>query len=294
MKRGTLVRITTVAIAAWVTAIALPSAPLLMAQTAGQKTFASSKEAIDALVHAVKQNDSSLLQAILGEGSKPIVSSGDEVADEAARENFLTKYNAKHSLVSSGDHQFTLNVGTDGWPLPIPLVDKAGKWYFDGAAGKEEILYRRIGHNEIDSINVCKGVVAAQRDYAASTHDGNPVGTYAQRIISSPGKQDGLYWEVKGGEPQSPAGSMLAEASQEGYDVSGKRTPYHGYYYSMLKNPGGFAFLAYSAEYRSSGVMTFVVTQNGVIHEKDLGENTSNIAQHIDQYKIDNSWKVVK
>lgn len=293
MKRAIQVR-TTLAIAAWLSAIALPSAPLLLAQTPGQNTFASSKEATDALVQALKQNDSSSLMAILGEGSQPIVSSGDVVADKAARDNFLKKYNAKHSLVSSGDHQFTLNVGTDDWPLPIPLVDKAGKWYFDGIAGKEEILYRRIGHNEIDAIDVCKGVVAAQHDYAASAHDGNPAGTYAQRVVSSSGKQDGLYWEAKAGESQSPAGPMLADASAQGYDVSGKRTPYHGYYYRMLKNPGGFAFLAYPAEYRSSGVMTFVVTQDGIIHEKDLGEKSSEIAQQIGQYQIDNTWKVTQ
>jgi hypothetical protein len=265
-----------------------------MAQTPGQKTFASSKEATDALVQALKQNDSSSLVAILGEGSQPIVSSGDEVADKAARDTFLKRYNVKHSLVSSGDHQFTLNVGTDDWPLPIPLVDKAGKWYFDGVAGRAEILYRRIGHNEIDAIDVCKGVVAAQHDYAASAHDGNPAGTYAQRVVSSPGKQDGLYWEVKAGESQSPAGPMLADASAQGYDVSGKHTPYHGYYYRMLKNPGGFAFLAYPAEYRSSGVMTFVVTQDGIIHEKNLGEKSAEIAQQIGQYQIDNTWKVVQ
>ncbi|RZU41255.1 DUF2950 family protein [Edaphobacter modestus] len=169
----------------------------------------------------------------------------DSVADEAARDRFLAKYDAKHALVESGSHQFTLNVGADDWPLPIPLVDNAGKWYFDGAAGQQEIVYRRIGSNELSAIEVCKGVVAVQRDYAASSHDGHSAGIYAERVVSDAGKQNGLYWETKSGEPTSPAGAMLAQASREGYDTSGNKTPYHGYYYRMLKNPGGFAFLAY-------------------------------------------------
>jgi hypothetical protein len=185
----------------------------------------------------------------------------------------------------------TLNVGTDDWPLPIPLVNNGGKWYFDGAAGQQEIVYRRIGANELSAINVCRGVVEAQHDYAATSHDGRPAGAYADRVVSQPGKQNGIYWETKPGEPTSPAGDMLAQASSEGYDTSGKQTPYHGYYYRMLNNPGGFAFVAYPAQFRTSGVMTFVVTQDGVVLEKDLGPQTGEILGHIGKYQIDNTWK---
>jgi hypothetical protein len=264
------------------------------AQAGAQKTFSTSKEALDALIQASRDNNSAELQAILGPNSKQILSSGDEVADKRARDWFLTNYEAKHSLVESAPHQLTLNIGKQDWPLPIPLVHANGNWYWDGTAGREEILYRRIGHNELSAIDVCKGVVAAQRDYASSAHDGRPAGAYATRLVSDTGKENGLYWDVQEGESPSPAGPLLAQANAEGYDTSGKRTPYHGYYYRMLKNPGGFGFLAYPAEYRSSGVMSFIVNQTGVIYQKDLGEKTSKIAQQMTDYKSDNTWTRVK
>jgi len=272
-------------------AITTLTATSLEAQGPGQKTFASSKDALAGFIQAVRSSDSTTLQSILGAGSEAIISSGDSVADNAARDKFLARYDAKHSLVSSGPNQMTLNVGTDDWPLPIPIVNNGGKWYFDGAAGKQEIVYRRIGNNELSAIEVCNGVVAAEHDYAQASHDGVPSGAYAQRIVSEPGKQNGLYWETKAGEPTSPAGDMLAQASKEGYDTSGKLTPYHGYYYRMLRNPGGFAFIAYPAEYRSSGVMTFVVTQDGAVLEKDLGPETGEIVPRIGTYQIDDTWK---
>jgi hypothetical protein len=191
--------------------------------------------------------------------------------------------------VGAGGQNYTLLVGADNYPLPIPLVNNGGKWYFDGAAGKEEILYRRIGNNELAAIDVCRGVVDAQHDYAASAHDGKPAGAYAAHLMSTPGKQDGLYWETKAGEPDSPAGPLLAEASSEGY-TTGKGAPYHGYIYKMIENPGGYALLAYPAEYRNSGVMTFVVTQSGVVYQKDLGKDTSAIAQRINRYQMDGTW----
>ena len=178
--------------------------------------------------------------------------------------------------------------------FPSRSPTRGDKWYWDGEAGKDEILYRRIGHNELAAINVCKGIVAAQRDYAASAHDGQPAGSYAARIVSEPGKQNGLYWEVKEGQPESPAGPMIAEAAQEGYDTSGKRTPYHGYYYRMLPAAGGFGFVAFPADYRSSGVMTFLVNQKGVIYQKDLGDNTASIAEQMTSYRPDKTWRVVK
>jgi hypothetical protein len=264
------------------------------AQGTGQKTFSSSADAIAAFIQAVRDGDPSELGAILGPGTEQVVSSSDSIADKAARESFLKWYDEKHSLVPSGKGQFTLQAGKNDWPLPIPLVHTGDKWYWDGKAGTNEILYRRIGHNELAAINVCKGIVAGQHDYAASPHDGQPTGSYASRIVSEPGKQNGLYWEVKAGEPESPAGPMLAEAAREGYDTSGNRTPYHGYYYRMLPAPGGFGFVAFPADYRSSGVMTFLVSQKGVIYEKDLGDKTADIAQQMSAYSPDKTWRVVK
>ena len=264
------------------------------AQGTGQKTFSSSEDAVTAFAQAVRDGDPSELGAILGPGTEQIVSSSDSVADKTARESFLKWYNERHSLVPSRQGELTLEVGNNSWPLPIPLAHTGDKWYWDGKAGKDEILYRRIGHNELAAINVCKGIVAAQHDYAASAHDGQPAGSYAARIVSQPGKRNGLYWEVKEGEPESPAGPMIAEAAQEGYDTSGKRVPYHGYYYRMLPVAGGFGFVAFPADYRSSGVMTFLVNQKGVIYQKDLGDNTTSIAEQMTSYHPDKTWLVVK
>jgi hypothetical protein len=264
------------------------------AQGAGQKTFSSSKDALAAFIQAVRDGNPSELGAILGPGTEQVVSSSDSIADKAARESFLKWYDERHSLVPSGMGEFTLEVGKDSWPLPIPLAHADDKWYWDGIAGKDEILYRRIGHNELAAINVCKGIVAAQHDYAASAHDGQPAGSYAGRLVSEPGKQNGLYWEVKEGQPESPAGPMLAAAAEEGYDTSGKRTPYHGYYYHMLPAAGGFGLVAFPADYRSSGVMTFLVNQTGVIYQKDLGDNTAAIAEQMASYNPDKTWHVVK
>ena len=264
------------------------------AQGTGEKTFSSSEDALTAFIHAVRDGSPSELGAILGPDSEQIVSSSDSVADKAARESFLKRYDERHSLVPSGKGEFTLDVGKDGWPLPIPLAHTGDSWYWDGKAGKDEILYRRIGHNELAAINVCKGIVAAQHDYAASAHDGQPAGSYAARFVSEPGKQNGLYWEVKEGQSESPAGPMIAQAAQEGYNTSGNRTPYHGYYYRMLPAAGGFAFVAFPADYRSSGVMTFLVNQTGVIYQKDLGDNTAGIAEQMTSYDPDKTWRVVK
>ena len=263
------------------------------AQGTGQKTFSSSEDALTAFIQAVRDGNPAELGAILGPGTEQIVSSSDSVADKSARESFLKWYDERHSLVPSRQGELTLQVGNDAWPLPIPLAHTGGQWYWDGQAGKDEILYRRIGHNELAAINVCKGIVAAQHDYAASAHDGQPAGSYAAHIVSEPDKQNGLYWEVKEGQPESPAGPMIAEAAQEGYDT-GKRTPYHGYYYRMFPAPGGFGFVAFPADYRSSGVMTFLVNQNGVIYQKDLGNNTATIAEQMASYALDRTWHVVK
>ncbi len=264
------------------------------AQASSQKTFASSKEALSAFIDAIRSGSTADMVAILGPGSEPIVNSGDAIADEKARSAFLASYAAAHSLVADGENGYTLQIGKNNFPTPIPLIHSGDKWYWDGTEGKEEILYRRIGHNEIDAINACKGVVGAQHDYAASGHDGQSAGAYAKRIVSTPGTQNGIYWEPKAGEPESPAGPMLAAAAEEGYDTSGNRVPYHGYYYRMLPVASGFALVAYPAEYRSSGVMTFVATEKGVIYEKDLGQDTTKTALAMSNFTPDKTWRPVK
>jgi hypothetical protein len=303
----------TVKSAALSTAFALVALalPYGYAQANGQKTYSSSKEAVDTFIQAVRGGNTTDLLAILGPGSEEIITSSDAVADKAGRDRFLVGYDLKHSLTESAPHLLSLNIGKDGWPFPIPLVHANDKWYWDGVAGKEEILYRRIGNNELAAIDVCKGAVAAERDYATTGHDGLPTGIFAQRLESEPGKQNGLYWEVNEGEMPSPAGPLLGQANSEGYG-SGKRLPYHGYYYRLLKAQGanakggaksyivdgkmtgGFAFVAYPADYRSGGVMTFIVSENGTIYEKDLGEKTADLALQMTEYNPDASWKVVK
>jgi hypothetical protein len=274
--------------------LVMSAAPLGNAQAQGQKSFPTSKDAVAALIQAAKGGDVAELQALFGPDSQEIISSGDVVADSRVRERFVSEYEAKHSLVKSGPHQLTLNIGKSDWPLPIPLVHINNRWFWKGAAGREEILYRRIGRNELSAIDVCKGVVDAQREYATGAHDGGPPGAYASRVVSEAGKHNGLFWDVTVGEAPSPAGPLLAQANAEGYDTPSKRTPYHGYYYRMLKNPDGFGFLAYPAEYRSSGVMTFIVDQTGMIYQKDLGEKTTETAQQITNYKRDKTWTRVK
>ena len=281
-------------------------------QANGQKTFSSANQAVDTLIQSVREGNTSSLLAILGPGTEEIISSSDSVADKAGREHFLAGYESKHSLTKSAPQQLSLNIGKDGWPFPIPLVNADGKWYWDGAAGKDEILYRRIGNNELAAIDVCRGAVAAQRDYAASGHDGLPAGVYAQRLVSEPGKQNGLYWSVNEGENPSPAGPLLAQASAEGYSAPGNLSPYHGYYYHLLKAQGadakggaknyivdgkmsnGFALIAYPADYRSSGVMTFLVNESGTVYQKDLGDQTNHLASQMKEYNPDKTWKVAK
>jgi hypothetical protein len=264
------------------------------AQTPDQKTFSSSKEALSAFIDAVEKGSAAELNAILGPGNEQIVTSGDPVADKNVRNSFLNLYKQGHLLVPARNGALMLEVGKEKWPLPIPLAHSGDKWYWDGAAGKEEVLYRRIGHNELAAIDVCRGIVSAQHDYAMSGHDGQPAGVYAGRIVSEPGKQNGLYWEVKAGEKASPAGPMLAQAAQEGYAVSGKAIPYHGYYYRMLPSSHGFGVVAYPADYRSSGVMTFLVNESGVIYEKDLGDQTREISKQLSSYSTDKTWIPVK
>ncbi len=276
------------------------------AQQPGQKTFASAEEASNALVTATQSNDEKAMLEIFGPDGKTVVSSGDEVEDQANRNNFVKKYHEMHRLVMEPDGTTTLYIGAENWPTPIPLVHKGNLWYFDTAAGTKEILYRRVGRNEITTIRVCAVLVAAQKSFYSENHN-----EYAQRFFSDAGQHNGLYWKAADGAPQSPIGPLIASAVKEGYkDIpEGGATPFHGYYFHILfaqghhapggsktylvhgKMTGGFAFVAYPAEYRSSGVMTFIVGSNGVIYEKDLGNDTEARVKAMKKFDPDSSWK---
>jgi hypothetical protein len=277
-----------------------------------QRQFDSPDTAVEALVSAAKDGDQKALLKVLGPDGRDVISSGDKVADAGARDRFIAGYEKKHSLVPEGDDKTILIMGEKDWPFPIPIVAKDGKWEFDTAAGLEEILLRRIGRNELNVIQVELAYVAAQNDYAALDNDGYDPRLYAQRIVSSEGKKDGLYWPSAEGEPQSPLGALIAEASAQGYKVGDKPTPYHGYYYRILTRQGpdasggafdyvvddamigGFALIARPAQYGISGVMTFIVNHEGVVFQKDLGPDTPELAEGIDAYSPDSSWTKVK
>jgi len=276
---------------------------------ADQKTFATPREAVKALMAAVESNNQDELIAIFGEDGKDLVSSGDDVQDKNSRAGFLKSYKTKHAIVTEDANTRVLQVGAKNWELPIPIVLADGKWHFDTAAGKQELIYRRIGDNELGAIAVCRGVIASQLDYAAVGHDGLPAGIYAEKLRSDPGKHNGLYWEVAEGEAPSPAGPFLAGAAEEGYQ---KGDPYHGYYYHGLKAQGpaakggaksyvidgqlkgGVGVVAYPAQYKSSGVMTFIINQDGVVYQKDLGPDTTELAKQITEYNPDSTWAKVK
>jgi hypothetical protein len=277
----------------------------LLAQQPGQKTFASPEEASNALVTAVQNNDERALLDLLGPDGKQIVSSGDEAEDTHSRAEFLLRYREMHRLVEEPDGTTTLYIGAKNWPTPVPLVHKANAWYFDTDAGKKEILFRRIGRNEISTIRVCQELVAAQKEYRDMQHSG-----YAQKIFSDEGQRDGLYWKAAAGEARSPIGPLVASAVTEPHAVADGRvpTPYRGYYFHMLLRQGkdapggakayivngqmtqGFAFVAFPAEYRSSGVMTFIVGSDGDVYEKELGESTSVVAKGMKTYDPGAGW----
>jgi len=277
-----------------------------MAQQPGQKTFPSPEDASNALVTAAQNNDEKAMLDILGPAGKQIVSSGDETEDAQTRANFVQRYQEMHRLVKEPDGSTALYIGAENWPTPIPLVNKGKSWYFDTEAGKKEILFRRIGRNEISTIRVCRELVAAEKEYY-SAHQNE----YAQKIFSDEGQHNGLYWKAADGETQSPVGPLVASAVAEGYakNQDGAPTPYRGYYYHILTRQGkggpggaksfivngkmteGFAFVAYPAEYRSSGVMTFIVSQDGVVYQKDLGKKTASLAHAMKEYDSGSTWQ---
>jgi hypothetical protein len=278
-----------------------------------QKTFSSPEEGVKALMEATKKNDTKAMLAILGPEAKSLIESGDQVSDRAAGERFVKSYEESNKLVKSGDTQAILEVGKDAWPFPIPLVKESAGWRFDTKEGREEIINRRIGRNELDVIQVSLAFVDAEREYYQRDPDGDKLLQYAQKFHSTKGKRDGLYWETKPEEQPSPLGPFVAHARAEGYKgAAGKPIPYHGYYYKLLtgqgkdaeggaydylvrgKMMGGFGMVAYPAQYGSSGIMTFIVNHDGVVYQKDLGPKTASVAQSMTRFNPDKTWTPVK
>lgn len=276
-----------------------------------QQRFKSPEEAVSTLIAAIRSDKPDNIVRVLGRDSRPIVDSGDEVADAKLRTAFLVAYDLQHQITREGTSKSVLTIGKQDWPFPIPIVERNGSWTFDTAAGREEILYRRIGRNELAAIQVLLAYVAAQNEYASINPEKTRIDTYAQRIISSPGKKDGLYWPAQTNEPQSPLGPAMALATLEGYRFGETPSPYHGYYYKILTGQGptapggtidyivkdqmigGFAMVAYPAEYGNSGVMTFLVNHTGEIYQKDLGPRTARIASRMTLFNPDHTWKRV-
>lgn len=282
-------------------------------EAAAQQAFKSPWAAARALAEAGKANDMKVLSSILGPDSDQVLTSGDPVADNNAREQFASSYDEMHRLAYDDEGRVILYIGAGNWPFPIPLVKKDSGWVFDTAAGKQELLYRRIGRNELFTLDVLDDLSDAQTEYASAAHDGENTGLFAQKILSDDGQQNGLYWAVAEGQPESPIGPLVAKATGEGYKrgSEGNPVPFHGYYYRVLTRQGpnapggaknyivdgkmsnGFAFLAYPADYRASGVMTFMINQDGVIVQKDLGADTAKFAGEITEYNPDKTWQEV-
>jgi hypothetical protein len=279
-----------------------------------QKTFSSPEEAVKAAIAAARSNNDKELLAIFGPQAKEILSSGDPVADKQRRAEFVAAYDQTNRLSTEGENRILI-VGKQDWPFPIPVVQKGQSWMFDTEKGKQEVLNRRIGENELLTIQTMLAVVDAEREYAMKDRDRNGLLEYAQKFVSAPGKQDGLYWTAKGGEPQSPLGPIMTQARAEGYRAaapSGTPYPYHGYYYRILtaqgkeaaggaysylvkgKMIGGFAVVAYPAEYGNSGIMTFIVNHDGKVFQKNLGSNSASAAKSMKEYNPDKTWTEVK
>jgi hypothetical protein len=288
--------------------IALAGVLELMPPAQAQQSFASPDDAANALATSVKSGMKQDILKVLGAGGEDIVSSGDDVADADARGKFISAYDTRHSVRIDGK-KATLIIGADDFPFPVPLIHSKIGWAFDTAEGRQEILYRRIGRNELDTIQTCLAFVDAEDDYADKDR-GDGVGVYAQRIVSSPGKKDGLYWPSDNND--SPLGQLAAEASAEGYKAGSEPQPYHGYYYRILTQQGasapggamsyivkgemigGFALVAYPADYGNSGVMTFIVNHAGTVYQKDLGEDTVARVKSMRSFDPDKTWMKVE
>src|SRR5438105_1250817 len=294
---------------------AAPSKPdAAAASTSTQKQFDTPKEAADALIQAAETYDVAGAKEILGAGSEDLISSEDPVMDRNRAQAFAAKAKEKNSiqLDKKNPNQTILLVGNDNFPLPIPIVKQKGKWLFDTKVGREEILNRRVGANELNAIQICRGFVEAQHEYAQEKHDDSKVNQYAQQILSMPGKHDGLAWQNPDGTWGGPVGEGVAKALEQGYSNPSQPQPYHGYYFRVLKGQGpaaplgqmdfvvkdamigGFALAAAPAEYRVTGVQTFIVGPDGVVYEKDLGADTLKTFQSMDKYNPDKTWKVTE
>jgi hypothetical protein len=287
------------------------SAHAQSSQTAAQKSFDTAQQAADALIKAAESHDAGALLELFGPEGKDIIQSGDAVQDKNHVAAFLAKAKEKQSVVIDprNKSRAILSVGNTDWPLPVPIVKKQGKWSFDAAAGRTEILQRRIGANELDAIHVCRGYVEAQHEYASMARSYTGTSQYAQRIISTPGKKDGLYWRNQDGSPGGPVSEAIAKAIEEGYSSAVKTTGYHGYHFRVLKGQGaaapmgeldyviqgimigGFALIAVPAEYGVSGLKTFIVSQDGIVYEKDLGPESLEIAKKTERYNPDKTWR---
>jgi Protein of unknown function (DUF2950) len=275
-----------------------------------QQKFNTPDAAVEALVAAARRGDTGAVVSILGPGSQELVSSGDPVEDANVRQEYLTAYDAQHRIVTESGKPAILVIGQNDWPFPIPIVQHDGQWSFDTAAGREEVLARRIGRNELGAMKAMLAYWDAQNEYADTFKDKNGQAVYAQKIVSSPGKKDGLYWPTSGNEPDSPLGEAVANATQKGYRV-GAGEPYHGYYYKILTSQGanapggavdyvvrgnmigGFGLVAYPAEYGTSGIVTFIINNDGDIYERDLGPGTSRIASRMTSFNPDHTWRKV-
>ncbi len=276
---------------------------------AAQRAFATPQEAAEALIQAAGNYDMPALLEIFGPDGRDFVSSADPVRDKNYASAFVAKAREKIAVTldPKNRNRAIVSVGNDDWPLPVPVVKRQGGWLFDSKAGHDEILFRRIGANELDAIQICRGFVEAQEEYASQIHDNSGLHQYAQKIVSSPGMQDGLYWQTPDGTPGGPIGETIAKALAEGYTTA-KQAPFHGYYFKILKGQGpaaplgkldyviqgamigGFALLAVPAQYRVTGVKTFMVSHEGIVYEKDLGPDSLKIAAQMDLYNPDRSW----
>ena len=282
------------------------------AQTAAQKTFATPEDAVKALAEAVKAGSLEGVLAIFGPEGKELIDSSEPAIARENQQVFTVAFREKWHLEDAAPDRKTLVIGNEDWPFPVPIVKAGNSWRFDTAAGKEEVLDRRIGRNELAAIDSVHAYVTAQRRYAADGHDGKPAGLHAAKFLSDPGKQNGLYWPAVRGEKRSPLGDLVGQAASEGRQVgtSGQPAPFHGYYFRILtaqgsaapggaKNyivkgelSGGFALVAWPAQYGATGIMTFIVNQDGVVREKDLGPNTDATARKMTAYNPDSSWRV--
>ncbi len=293
----------------FVSAVVLILSGFLPAQQPGQKTFASAEDASQALFVAAQSNGQTAMLEIFGPAGTALISTGDSVQDQKIRDEFVADYKEMHRVVEEPDGTTSLYIGAENWPVPVPLVSENGVWHFDTDTGKKEILFRRIGRNEYSAMDLCHVLVSAQNEYYSQSRDGK-VKQYAQLLSSDDGRHNGLFWKTADGEAESPIGPLLAYATGPGNGKQeGENSPFHGYYFRILTGEGktaqadaksyivngemiaGFAFLAYPADYRSSGVMTFIVNQTGVVYQKDLGDKTAEVASAMMEYAPDETWK---